>query len=169
MDFSTLKAGQLTIGASDFDARPMTRVEDGQRLGYEPDLARAVCTKLGLEPVWLNLPMAEFYSTLQAGKCDVVWFNQAITEERLSHSRFTRPYGYFNEAIIVRADSTIHSADDLRGMKLGGLADSTTLTWENSSKVLSWYRSPVAIRSYPKCWLPCELAISMLWWMTNWC
>jgi polar amino acid transport system substrate-binding protein len=127
MDFSTLKAGQLTIGASDFDARPMTRVEDGQRLGYEPDLARAVCAKLGLEPVWLNLPMAEFYSTLQAGKCDVVWFNQAITEERLSHSRFTRPYGYFNEAIIVRADSAIHSADDLRGMKLGGLADSTNI------------------------------------------
>ncbi|PSN10168.1 amino acid ABC transporter substrate-binding protein [filamentous cyanobacterium CCP5] len=127
MEFSTLRPGQLTIGASDFDARPMTYVESGQRLGYEPDVARALCAKLGLEPVWLNLPMAEFYSTLQAGKCDVVWFNQAVTEDRLSHSRFTRPYGYFNEAIIVRADSEIHSAADLEGLKLGGLADSTNI------------------------------------------
>ncbi len=127
MKISTLSPGQLTIGASDFDARPMTYVDEGQRLGYEPDVARAVCAKLGLEPVWLNLPMMEFYSTLQAKQCDVVWFNQAITDERLSHSRFTRPYGVFDEAIIVRAESGIHAADDLKGLKLGGLADSTNI------------------------------------------
>ena len=127
MTFSTLKSGQLTIGASNFDARPMTYVEDGQRLGYEPDVARAVGAKLRLEPVWLNLPMMDFYTTLQAQKCDVVWFNQAITAERLSHSCFTRPYGLFNEAIIVRADGNIQSAADLNGLRLGGLADSTNI------------------------------------------
>ncbi|MEO0532471.1 MAG: ABC transporter substrate-binding protein [Cyanobacteria bacterium P01_A01_bin.123] len=127
MTFSTLESGKLTIGASDFDARPMTYVEDGQRLGYEIDVARAVCAKLALDPVWINLPMMAFYTTLQAEKCDVVWFNQAITPERQGHSRFTRPYGLFDEAIIVRADSDIHSAADLKGLKLGGLADSTNI------------------------------------------
>lgn len=127
MDYATLTAGQLTIGASDFDARPMTYVEAGQRLGYEPDVARAVCDRLGLEPVWLNLPMATFYRTLQSHACDIVWFNQAITPERQGHSRFTRPYGLFNEAVIVRADSPIQAAADLKGQKLAGLADSTNI------------------------------------------
>ncbi len=127
MEFSTLTPGQLTIAASDFDARPMSYLENGERLGYEPAVARAVCAKLGLVPRWQNLPMSEFYSTLHAGQCDVVWFNQAVTADRLSHSRFTRPYGIYNEAVIVRADSPICTADDLRGMKLGGLADSTNL------------------------------------------
>lgn len=127
MDYATLTAGHLTIGASDFDARPMTYVEDGRRLGYEPDVARAVCDRLRLEPVWLNLPMAAFYSTLQAHACDIVWFNQAITPERQGHSCFTRPYGLFNEAVIVRAESPIHAAADLRGKKLGGLANSTNI------------------------------------------
>ena len=127
MDVPTLKPGQLTIGASDFDARPMTYVENGQRFGYEPDVARAVCAKLGLEPVWLNLPMAEFYTTLQAQTCDLIWFNQAITPERQAHSCFTRPYGLFNEAIIVRTKSPIQSAADFKGQKLGGLADSTNI------------------------------------------
>ncbi|MEM9505121.1 MAG: ABC transporter substrate-binding protein [Cyanobacteria bacterium P01_E01_bin.43] len=127
MGLSTLKSGQLTIGASDFDARPMTYVENGQRLGYEPNVARAVCAQLGLEPVWLNLPMEKFYETLQAEQCDVVWFNQAVTPGRQAHSRFTRPYGIFEEAVIVRTDSDIHAATDLSGLKLGGLADSTNL------------------------------------------
>lgn len=127
MDYSTLTPGTLTIGASDFDARPMTYVEDGQRLGYEPDVARLVCAKLGLEPVWLNLPMAEFYTTLQAKTCDIVWFNQAVTPERQTHSRFTRPYGLFNEAIIVRKAEGIQTAADLQGRKLAGLADSTNI------------------------------------------
>ena len=127
MELATLTPGQLTIGASNFDARPMTYVEDGQRLGYEPDVARAMCAKLGLEPVWLNLPMAEFYTTLQAKTCDIVWFNQAITPERQQHSQFTRPYGLFNEAIIVRADDGIESAADLVGRKMAGLADSTNV------------------------------------------
>lgn len=127
MEFSTLTPRLLTIGASDFDARPMTYVEGDERLGYEPDVARAVCAKLGLTPLWQNLPMAEFYTTLHAKQCDVVWFNQAITPERLSHCRFTRPYGIYDEAIIVRADSQIYSAADLKGLKLGGLADSTNI------------------------------------------
>ena len=127
MTLSTLESGKLTIGASDFDARPMTYVENGQRLGYEIDVARAVCAQLDLEPVWLNLPMMDFYTTLQAGNCDVVWFNQAVTSARQGHSQFTRPYGLFDEAIIVRADSDIHAATDLKGLKLGGLADSTNI------------------------------------------
>ena len=124
--FQPLQPGQLTIGASDFDARPMSYL-DGERRGYEPDVARAVCSSLNLEPVWLNLPMAEFYAALEAQRCDVVWFNQAVTPERSARVQFTRPYGVFNEAVLVRGDRSIDSPDDLAGMRVGGLANSTNL------------------------------------------
>ena len=42
MDFTTVHPGQLSIIASDFDARPMSFVQDGDRLGYEPAVARAI-------------------------------------------------------------------------------------------------------------------------------
>jgi polar amino acid transport system substrate-binding protein len=127
MGFSTVQPGQLAIAASDFDARPMSYVDGDQRLGYEPDVARAVCQKLGLEPIWFNLPMADFYPSLQTGKYDVIWFNQAITPERKAWADFTQPYGIFDEAVIVRADSTATSPTDLAGLRVGGLADSTNL------------------------------------------
>jgi polar amino acid transport system substrate-binding protein len=123
----TIKPGFLSIAASDFDARPMTYVENGQRFGYEPDLARLVCDRLGLTPVWTNLPMADFYPELQAGHYDVVWFNQANTPERQTWVDFTRPYGLFDEAVLVKRDRGISTPADLAGLKVGGLADSTNI------------------------------------------
>lgn len=127
MSFTTVKPGQLAIASSDFYARPMSFIENNYRLGYEPDIARAVCDRLGLEPVWFNLRMEEFYPSLQTGTYDVVWFNQAITDERRTWADFTRPYGLFDEAILVKADRTIEAIANLAGLTVGGLADSTNI------------------------------------------
>lgn len=123
----TIHPGALTIIASAFDARPMSYVVDKTHLGYEPAVTRAVCDRLGIEPVWHNLPMADFYTSLQSGKYDVVWFNQAITPERQAWAQFTRPYGLFDEAVLVRADCTATTPEDLAGLRVGGLANSTNL------------------------------------------
>ncbi len=125
---ATVKAGFLNIIASDFDARPMSYLTpDGQRTGYEPELARAVCKKLGLTPVWHNTPMAEFYTAAQSSDYDCVWFNQAITPARQQWVTFTEPYGLFDEAVLVRADSTVTQPEELGGQRVGGLADSTNI------------------------------------------
>lgn len=126
----TVQSGQLHIVASDFDARPMSYItSEGERTGYEPELARIVCEKLGLTPVWHNLPMAEFYNSLlpSRGAYDVVWFNQAITSERQQWVNFTQPYGLFDEAVLVKADSGIGSPAALKGKRVAGLADSTNI------------------------------------------
>lgn len=127
MSLPTVKPGILSIAASDFDARPMTYVEGDRRLGYEPDVARALCQHLGLEPVWTNLRMEDFYPQMQTGRFDVVWFNQAITPERQTWVDFTRPYGLFDEAVLVRSDNPATSPQALQGQRVGGLADSTNL------------------------------------------
>jgi ABC-type amino acid transport substrate-binding protein len=64
----TVIPGYLTIAASNFDARPMSYLsQEGERLGYEPDLARAVCDLLKLKPIWHNLPMADFTIACKQG------------------------------------------------------------------------------------------------------
>ena len=126
--FSTVTPGYLTIAASNFDARPMSYLNsEGERLGYEPALARLVCDRLALKPVWHNLPMADFYSALQTPNYDCVWFNQAVTPQRSTLVNFTRPYGLFDEAVLVRSNSSVHSLEDLAGLRMGGLADSTNI------------------------------------------
>jgi len=128
----TVEPGILNIVASDFDARPMSYLTDeGDRTGYEPELARVVCQHLGLTPVWHNLPMADFYRCLAPGtssnQYDVVWFNQANTPERQQQVSFTQPYGLFDEAVLVKQPSAVNSPVDLAGQRVGGLADSTNI------------------------------------------
>ena len=141
----TVQPGYLNIVASDFDARPMSYLTaDGQRAGYEPDLARALCKKLGLTPVWHNLPMAEFYTSMATGNYDVVWFNQANTLERQQWVTFTQPYGLFDESVLVKASSPASSPADLAGQRVGGLADSTNIALVNA------FTGSIAV-PYPGC------------------
>ncbi|MFQ4135387.1 substrate-binding periplasmic protein [Nodosilinea sp. PGN35] len=138
MDFTTVRPGQLSIIASDFDARPMSFLQDGDRLGYEPAVARAVGEVLELTPVWFDCPPEQFYPTLSSGDYDVVWFSQAITQDRRAWADFTRPYGRFDEAVLVREDSAIHTVTDLVGKRLGSLAGSTPLALTEALPDLEW-------------------------------
>ncbi|MEM9945672.1 MAG: ABC transporter substrate-binding protein [Cyanobacteria bacterium P01_D01_bin.36] len=127
----TVQSGYLNIVASDFDARPMSYIDEtGHRTGYEPELARIVCDRINLKPIWHNVPMEDFYTSLDVNKnkqYDVVWFNQAITPERQTLVSFTQPYGLFDEAVLVKQSSTTSSPEDLNGQRVGGLADSTNI------------------------------------------
>lgn len=138
----TVHPGQLSIIASDFDARPMSFVQGGERLGYEPAVARAVCQRLGLEPVWFNHPIDQFYPLLSEGHHDVVWFNQAITQERRAWADFTRPYGRFDEAILVLEESPIAGAQHLAGKRLGTLATRPHILLQDDWPEVEWVTFP---------------------------
>lgn len=142
MTFTTVSPGQLSIIASGFDARPLSFLQGEERLGYEPAVARAVCAQLALEPVWHSYPIDQFYRVLSDGRHDVVWFNQAITQERRAWADFTRPYGRFDEAILVREESPIQAINDLAGKRLGTLETRPSLLIQEDFPDLDWVTFP---------------------------
>jgi ABC-type amino acid transport substrate-binding protein len=52
---------------------------------------------------------------------------QGITAARLQLVDFTRPYAVFDESVLVRAESDIAAAGDLRGRRVGAIAGSTNM------------------------------------------
>lgn len=124
--FTTVVPGELRIITSDISARPMSFINDGERQGFEPALTRIVCDRLGLRPQWFNLPLKRFYSALTSGEYDVIWFNQVITQERRAWADFTRPYGRFDTAVLVREDSPIEGKDHLSCKRIGVLQESVS-------------------------------------------
>lgn len=117
----------LTIG---FDAEypPYGYKDDnGEYVGYDIDLARAVCDRLG----WtLNLQPIDWDSKdleLNSGNIDAIWNGMTMTG-RESEYTWVGPYVDNSIVFVVMSDSGIASAADLAGKNVITQAGSSALT-----------------------------------------
>ncbi len=117
--------GYFTLGL-DADFAPMGFTqEDGEIVGFDIDLAKAVAEKMGVEveikPIDWNAKSME----LSTGKIDVIWNGFSITDERRQEVLFSNPYLSTKQSIVVKADSDIKTKADLAGKKIA-LQDGST-------------------------------------------
>lgn len=89
--------------------------EDGNMIGFDADVARALAERLGVEP---RLQQAEFSSIIagvQTGAFDITVASHARTPERERAVTFSDvPYYYGGGQLFVRDDTDYQSLDDLR-------------------------------------------------------
>ena len=122
----------LRLACIDSEALPLfAKSPDGKvRDGYEPEAAALVASRLSGGPAqieWVMVPWEEMIPTVRAGGADAVWCGQGMTEERAALVDFTSPYAVFNESLLVRKGDPARSADDLKGYKIGAIANSTNM------------------------------------------
>lgn len=120
---------KLRLACIDSEALPLfAKSPDGvTREGYEPEAASLVAKAIGAEVEWVMLPWEDMIPAVRRGDADAVWCGQGMTPERAALVDFTRPYAIFNESVIVRANDPARSADDLKGYKIGAIANSTNM------------------------------------------
>ncbi len=118
----------LRLVCIDADAMPLFgKSRGGVREGYEPAAAALVAESLGRPLEWVFKPWVEMVGAIDAGEGDAIWCGQGITEERRLRVDFTRPYAVFDESLLVRRGSGIHSPEQLAGKRLGAIAGSTNI------------------------------------------
>jgi len=93
----------------------------GQLAGYDVDVARLVCARLGVKPEFVTTEWAAILAGLGAGKYDVIASQVGITPRRLQAFDFSEPYTYSAPQLIVRRndDTTYKSLADLKGRTVG--------------------------------------------------
>lgn len=101
--------------------------DDGEPDGFDIALIKAIGEKLGME---VQIENMEFNSLVAAigSKIDASIAGMTITEERLEAVDFSNPYYEAVQYVIVPADSTIATAEDLKnktiGVQMGTTGDS---------------------------------------------
>ncbi|MEU9247262.1 transporter substrate-binding domain-containing protein [Streptomyces sp. NPDC048385] len=132
------EATELRIICADLDARPLFWTgEDGERLGFEPEVGVLLGEVVGRPVRWVFSSWADFVPTLNAGKGDAILCGQGITEQRRRLVDFTRPYAVFDESVLTRADSTVSGPDGpdgLAGRRVGAIAGSTNMALAETFK-----------------------------------
>lgn len=92
--------------------------DDGELIGYEVDVARAIGEKMGYKVEFVETEWDSMFAALDAGNFDVVMNQVTITDERLLKYDFSTPYIYSKPILIVAAENdNIKSFSDVAGKK----------------------------------------------------
>ena len=97
---------------------------DNQIIGFDIDLANALCKQMQETCTFTNQPFDGLIPALKFRRFDVIISGMDITEERSKQVTFTQPY-YANTAMIIGPKGKFASIADLKGKRVG-LENGTT-------------------------------------------
>lgn len=118
-------AGHFTLGL-DADFAPMGFTDDnGEIVGFDIDLAKAVGEKMGVDVEVKPIDWDSKDMELSSGKIDVIWNGFSITDERRQEVLFSNPYLSTKQSIVVKKGSDITKKADLAGKEIA-LQDGST-------------------------------------------
>ena len=98
---------------------PYEYYENGVIVGIDAEIAKAIADKLGMELEIVDMKFDAILASVQSGGVDMGVAGMTITNERLESVNFSVSYATGVQVVIVKADSTIASPDDLTGKKIG--------------------------------------------------
>lgn len=142
-----LEAGKLVMGL-DVEFPPMGFLEEGtdETVGFDVDLAREVCSRLGVELVLQPIDWDSKELELNSGNIDCIWSGMTVNEERIASMYFAKPYIENAQVVIVPEGSSIAKVADLAGKKVGLQKGSSALDALEGSEV---YANVKKVTEYP--------------------
>jgi ABC-type amino acid transport substrate-binding protein len=146
----TVEAGTLLV-ASAFPDPPFEVTQDGVDTGFDAELMRAVCARIGLRWQLTKYEGDDFngiFDGLRTHSYDAVASGTTITPEREKVALFSVPYLESGQSLIVNTTLTPHitSTDDLvdqvLGIQVGNTSDAVAQELKQDGKL-------AGIRYYP--------------------
>jgi polar amino acid transport system substrate-binding protein len=127
--------GNFILGLDDAFP-PMGFRDDADNIvGFDVDLAKAVCEKLGVELVLQPIEWDAKEQELNTKNIDCIWNGFSVTPDRLENLTMTAPYMTNNISLVVVNDSEVTTMADMAGKKLAvqsGSAAEETLNSEDN-------------------------------------
>jgi len=118
------KAGKLIVGTS-ADYPPyefhLLNEKEGDLVGIDIDIARAIANELGVELEIKDLVFSRIFETLASGNIDIAIAGLHPTEDRKKVVNFSDIYLMAIQSLLIRKENSdrIKTIEDLRGKKVG--------------------------------------------------
>ena len=121
--------GKMTIGYTVYAPMNYTD-ENGEFVGFDTELATAVCEKLGVEPEFVEINWDTKFVELESKSIDCVWNGMTLTDDIKANQACTQAYAKNAQVIVMKKDSGYTSTADLIGKTVvaeAGSAGETTI------------------------------------------
>ncbi|GAB6169765.1 amino acid ABC transporter substrate-binding protein [Clostridium carnis] len=116
---NSMEKEELVLGFDDTFVPMGFKDENGEIVGFDIELAKAIGDKLGKEIKFQPIDWSMKETELNNGNIDFIWNGYSITEERKEKVEFSRPYLNNRQVIITLVNSKINSKDDLKDKVVG--------------------------------------------------
>lgn len=128
--------------------------DDGQYTGFDVEICKAVCEKLGWEFEIFGVNWDEKLVQLDSKECDCVWSGMTIVDSmKESGYVISKPYFDSRQVLLVKDDSGFNSTADLAGklvaVQLGTSGE--TLLNEDLADLAATFGSVITCDSFLKC------------------
>lgn len=118
--------GTFILGLDDSFPPMGYRDENNEIVGFDIDVAKEVCNRMGVKLVCQPIDWNAKEQELSLKQIDCIWNGFTITEERKQAMAFTEPYVSNAQVVIVKSSSSVKSLSDLAGAKIGVQAGSSS-------------------------------------------
>ena len=121
--------GKMTIGYTVYAPMNYTD-ENGEFVGFDTELATAVCEQLGVEPEFVEINWDTKIVELDAKSIDCIWNGMTLTDDILANTACTEAYAKNAQVVVMKAGSGYTSTADLVGKTVvaeAGSAGETTI------------------------------------------
>lgn len=95
------RTGNLVM-ATNAEFPPYESVVNGEIVGFDVDMARAICDELGMELEIKNMDFSSVITSITLDEADIGIAGMSVTEEREKSVDFTQSYSTSKQVIIIR-------------------------------------------------------------------
>lgn len=120
-----LQKGNLILGLDDSFPPMGFRNEDNEIVGFDIDVAKEVCNRLGVELKIQPISWDAKEQELNSYNIDCIWNGMSITEERAKIMSLSNAYLKNNMTFVVKNESGVTNLEDLKGKTIGVQAGSS--------------------------------------------
>ena len=129
--------GTMTIGYTVYAPMNYTD-ENGEFVGFDTELATAVCEQLGVEPKFAEINWDTKIVELDAKSIDCIWNGMTLTDDIMTNTACTQAYAKNAQVVVMKADAGYTSTADLVGKTVvaeaGSAGETTVQEDENLSQ-----------------------------------
>lgn len=138
---------KLTIGTEGAYPPFNNLTADGELVGFDIDIAKALCARMTVECSFVAVDWDGLIPALQAGKIDVIMASLTITDERRKHVLFTHKYYATPLAIVARKEAGLATTEPsaFAGRTLGVQGQ----TWQANYAADTFGAAGAELKPYP--------------------
>ena len=129
--------GKMTIGYTVYAPMNYTD-ENGEFVGFDTELATAVCEQLGVKPEFVEINWDTKIVELDAKSIDCIWNGMTLTDDIMANTACTQAYAKNAQVVVMKADAGYTSTADLVGKTVvaeaGSAGETTVQEDENLSQ-----------------------------------